>query len=718
MEERVGVLLRVGDPGDGVDPRQQLLDGRAVRRLERVDVRQVEDHDAARAPGRRGAAVHRHRAGRGAARRVAPPRSRPTRRAGPSSGAGPRPRLTTRPASALSSSTSRRRSRRRARARRRRTRGPSRSRASASTASAPAVSSPSPDAAPIASSSAARQRSMPLASRRTAPSCRRPRAGDRRSSSSRVRGLEVGVAGPPRPVRRRATGAASSGTTGWSARDVVAPRRAGVRRGRAARRRRRHQPLVPRQLLVERRGERLDRAAPARRPIISTSAASPNSASSSFWLRNAVAAATPTSAPVIPPVCANVASITPIPAALTPTEAPFGRGAACRRPSPGRPRAIQSTQPSRRPVSARRSAATGPTARDRRRPRRASRGSSAQSAAVRRAASAAWDRASATMSASASSRTSATGARGVPRMSAESVPRTLPMPLENSRVTSSAPDERLPLAERLGAQERAAGRGRSRRAASSRLERGPWRSGGARRPRSPRAPRRRPRARRAGPSPARLPASARAARARRASAVPAEGVDPGAERRDGVGGERVDRASSRAPSADRRGSATASASGSVASRPRASTPNAASRRSTSSRTSTRSAASAGIRLTTTTSGSPRSRARSEDVPRHAVGVAGGGRDEDAEVGGLGEAVGQLPVRVLDRVDVGRIDERDPARRAVVLHDPQPVAGERRQRRALAQQRLAVARGGRGRRARGSSGRRTPDGLTRRARRGR
>ena len=38
-----------------------------------------------------------------------------------------------------------------------------------------------------------------------------------------------------------------------------------------------------------------------------------------------MAAATPTSAPVIPPECANVASITPIPAALTPTEAPLAR---------------------------------------------------------------------------------------------------------------------------------------------------------------------------------------------------------------------------------------------------------------------------------------------------------------------------------------------------------------------------------------------------------
>ena len=40
-------------------------------------------------------------------------------------------------------------------------------------------------------------------------------------------------------------------------------------------------------------------------------------------------AATPTSVPVIPPVCANVASITPMPAALTPTDAPLARKRFC-----------------------------------------------------------------------------------------------------------------------------------------------------------------------------------------------------------------------------------------------------------------------------------------------------------------------------------------------------------------------------------------------------
>ena len=44
------------------------------------------------------------------------------------------------------------------------------------------------------------------------------------------------------------------------------------------------------------------------------------------------------------------------------------------------------------------------------------------------------------------------------------------------------------------------------------------------------------------------------------------------------------------------------------------------------------------------------------VPRHAVGIARRGRDEDAEVGGLDQPVGDDPVGVLDRIDVRRIDD--------------------------------------------------------------
>ena len=51
----------------------------------------------------------------------------------------------------------------------------------------------------------------------------------------------------------------------------------------------------------------------------------------------------------------------------------------------------------------------------------------------------------------------------------------------------------------------------------------------------------------------------------------------------------------------------------------------------------------------------------EHVPGHAVGVACAGRHEDGEVGGLDEAVGEDPVRMLDRVDVGGIDKRQAGR---------------------------------------------------------
>ena len=44
------------------------------------------------------------------------------------------------------------------------------------------------------------------------------------------------------------------------------------------------------------------------------------------------------------------------------------------------------------------------------------------------------------------------------------------------------------------------------------------------------------------------------------------------------------------------------------------------------------------------------------VPRHAVGIARRGRDEDAEVGGLDQPVGDDPVGVLDGVDVRRVDD--------------------------------------------------------------
>ena len=51
----------------------------------------------------------------------------------------------------------------------------------------------------------------------------------------------------------------------------------------------------------------------------------------------------------------------------------------------------------------------------------------------------------------------------------------------------------------------------------------------------------------------------------------------------------------------------------------------------------------------------------EDEPRDAVGVAGRGRNEQAQVGGLDELIGELAVGVLDTVDVGRVDEREARR---------------------------------------------------------
>ena len=58
------------------------------------------------------------------------------------------------------------------------------------------------------------------------------------------------------------------------------------------------------------------------RSIISCTAASPKSAFISFWLRNAVAAATPTSAPVSPPVWRKTLSMIVTAPALTPSETP------------------------------------------------------------------------------------------------------------------------------------------------------------------------------------------------------------------------------------------------------------------------------------------------------------------------------------------------------------------------------------------------------------
>ena len=52
MEDRVGVLFRVGDPGDGIDQRQERLDARPMLDRDRVHVRQIEDRDGTDLRGR------------------------------------------------------------------------------------------------------------------------------------------------------------------------------------------------------------------------------------------------------------------------------------------------------------------------------------------------------------------------------------------------------------------------------------------------------------------------------------------------------------------------------------------------------------------------------------------------------------------------------------------------------------------------------------------
>src|SRR6266508_494152 len=167
-------------------------------------------------------------------------------------------------------------------------------------------------------------------------------------------------------------------------------------------------------------------------PISSTIAASPNSADRSFWLRNAVAAATPTSVPVRPPVWMNVASMTPVPTALTPIEAlwassRFGRplawmSAAIPSIQASRRSRRRSSKPTEAPHSVGSSDMTASMA-----------GSSAHAVAVRRAASAACRWATASRSSIVAARTSDTGARAG-RTSAEIAPRRRPIPCEKKRV--------------------------------------------------------------------------------------------------------------------------------------------------------------------------------------------------------------------------------------------------------------------------------------------
>ena len=80
--------------------------------------------------------------------------------------------------------------------------------------------------------------------------------------------------------------------------------------------------------------------------------------------------------------------------------------------------------------------------------------------------------------------------------------------------------------------------------------------------------------------------------------------------------------------------------------------------------------SGGTRSSTTATATPRSTACLSISHGHGVAVAGGRRDEDPEVGGREQLDGQVAVGLDDGVDVGRVDDRQAGRDAVVRHQPQ------------------------------------------------
>ena len=254
---------------------------------------------------------------------------------------------------------------------------------------------------------------------------------------------------------------------------------------------------------------------------------------------------------------------------------------------------------------------------------------------------------------------------------------------------------------------RARGRYPARRSGSSGRRRRTLASGGA----PPRAGTGRAGSRPAAPSgPARtrdLPCAAtpprrspRARRHRRSGRGYRRGppATPGARGRPVRVGRRLQRASgrsrrtsgwiapraSRSPSGARSPSPTAISSRGLSpgwAARRSSRPASATRRRRSARMSARSAAAGGIRFTTTRRGSPRSVDARQDRPRHPVRVARGRGHEAAQVRCLHEAVRERPIRMLERVDVRGIHDRQAALQRAVLDEPQAgPAGSRRTRR--------------------------------------
>ena len=62
----------------------------------------------------------------------------------------------------------------------------------------------------------------------------------------------------------------------------------------------------------------------------------------------------------------------------------------------------------------------------------------------------------------------------------------------------------------------------------------------------------------------------------------------------------------------------------------------------------------------------------QHLPRHQVGVAGRRGDEDAQIAGLNQQVGELAIVTVDRVDVRRIDDGHPVSACGRRRQLQPV----------------------------------------------